>query len=79
MKKVENIWWHTVLIDTLKAETNNCVLNPSIQWKPVECSEQSCCSCMPWLTEDKSGCLILCALFVLFVVKDANKNGITAL
>ena len=43
MKKVRNIRWHTVLIDTPKTETSNFVLNPSLQWKPVECSEQ-CCS-----------------------------------
>ena len=40
MKKVRNIRWHTVLIDTLKTETSNFVLNPSLHWKPVECSEQ---------------------------------------
>ena len=28
MKKVRNIRWHTVLIDTLKTETSNLVLNP---------------------------------------------------
>ena len=37
MKKVRNIRWHTVLIDTLKTETSNFVLNPSLHWKPVEC------------------------------------------
>ena len=31
----------TFLIDTLKTETNNFVLNPNLHWKPVECSEQS--------------------------------------
>ena len=41
MKKVRNIRWHTVLTETLKTEINNFVLNPSIPWKPVECSEQS--------------------------------------
>ena len=30
MKKVRNIRWHTVLIDTLKTETSNFVLNPSL-------------------------------------------------
>ena len=25
--------------DTLKTETSNFVLNPSLHWKPVECSE----------------------------------------
>ena len=40
MKKVRNIRWHTVLIDTLKTETINFVLNPSLHWKAVECSEQ---------------------------------------
>ena len=39
MKKVRNIWWHTVLIDTLKTETSNFVLNSGLHWKPVECSE----------------------------------------
>ena len=38
MKKVRNIRWHTVLIDTLKIETSNFVLNPSLHWKAVECS-----------------------------------------
>ena len=46
MKKVRNIRWHTVLIDTLKTETSNFVLNPSLHRKPVECSEQCCCICM---------------------------------
>ena len=41
MKKVRNIRWHTVLIDTLKTETSNFVLNPSLHWKPVECSQQT--------------------------------------
>ena len=35
MKKVRNIRWHTVLIDTLKTETSNFVLNPCLHWKPV--------------------------------------------
>ena len=39
--------------NTLKTETSNIVLNPSLHWKPVECSEQCCCTCMPGLTEDK--------------------------
>ena len=29
MKKVRNIRWHTVLIDTLKTETSSFVLNPT--------------------------------------------------
>ena len=40
MKKVRKTWWHTVLIDTLKTETSNFALDPSLYWKPVECSEQ---------------------------------------
>ena len=64
MKKVRNIKLHTVLIDTLKTETSNFVLNPSLHWKPVETSEQCCCTCMPGLMEDKSGCMILYALVV---------------
>ena len=32
MKKIRNIKWHTVLIDTLKSETSNFVLNPSLHW-----------------------------------------------
>ena len=62
IQKVRNIWWYTVLIDTLKAETSNFVLNPSLHWKPVECSVQCCCICMSGLIEDKSGCMILYAL-----------------
>ena len=48
MQKVRNIIWrHAVLIDTLKTETSNFVLNPSLHWKPVGCSEQCCCtSCL---------------------------------
>ena len=61
MKKVRIIRWHTVLIDSLKTETSNFVLNPSLHWKPVECSQQCCCTCMPRLTKDKSGCMIVCA------------------
>ena len=55
--KVINIRWRTVLIDTLKTETSNFVLNPSRHWKPVKCSEQCCCPCMPGPTKDKSGCM----------------------
>ena len=78
MKKVRNIRWHTVLIDTLKTETSNFVLNPSPHWKPVECSEQCCCTCMPGLTEDKSGCMIVHALKIFqFVVRAINKNIIS--
>ena len=47
MKKVRNIKWHTGLIDILKTETSNFVLNPSLHWKPVECSGQCCGPCMP--------------------------------
>ena len=43
MKKVRNKSWHAVLIDALKTETSNFVLNPSLHFKPVEGSEQSCC------------------------------------
>ena len=53
MKKVRNIRWHTVLIDTLKTETSNFVLNPSLHWKPVECSQECCCTFMLGLTKDK--------------------------
>ena len=77
-KKARNIRWHTVLIDTLKAETSNFVLNPSLHWKPVECSQQCCCTCMPGLTKDKSGCTILYALkLVQFVVRETSKERIT--
>ena len=51
------------------------VLNPSLHWKPVECSEQCCCTCMPGLMEDKSGCKILYALkLIQFVVRDTSKK-----
>ena len=71
--KVENI-----LIDTLKTETSNFVLNPSLRWKPVDCSEQCCCTCMPGRTEDKSGCMILYALkFIQFVVTYTSKKRTT--
>ena len=78
MKKVRNIRWHTVLIDTLKTETSNFVLNASLHWKSLECSEQYCCTCMPRLTEDKLGCMILYALkLIQFVVRDTRKRRIT--
>ena len=78
MKKVRNIRWHTALIDTLKTETSSFILNPSFNWKPVECSEQCCCTCMPGLTEDKSGCMILYApKLIQFVVRDTSKKKIT--
>ena len=32
MKKVRNIRWHTVLMDTLKTETSNFVQNPSLHF-----------------------------------------------
>ena len=75
MKKVRNIWWHTVVIDTLKTETSNFVMNPSLLWKPVECSKQCCSICMRGLTEDKSGCMLLYALkLIQFVVRDTSKK-----
>ena len=78
MKKVRNIRWHIVLIDTLKTETSNFVPNPSLHWKPVECSEQCFCICVPGLTEDKSGCMILYALkLIQFVVRNTSKERIT--
>ena len=78
MKKVRNIRWHTVLIDTLKKETSNFVLNPYLHWEPVEYSEQCCCTCMPGLTEVKSGCMILYVLkLIQFVVRDTSKNRLT--
>ena len=78
MKKVRIIRWHTVLIDTLKTETINIVLNPSIHWKPVDCSQQCCCTCMPGLTMDKSGCMILYELKrIQFVVRKTGKERIT--
>ena len=78
MKKVRNIRWHTVLIDTLKTETSNFALTPSLHWKPVECFEQCCRTCMPGLTEDKSGCMILYALkLIQFVVRNTSKERIT--
>ena len=77
MKKVRNIRWHTFLIDTLKTETSNFLLNPSLHWKPVECSEQCCCICMPGLTEDKSSYMILYVLMLIqFVVRDTSKKRI---
>ena len=78
MKKARNVRWHTVLIDTLKTETSNFVLKPSLHWKPVECSRQCCCTCMPELTKDKSGCMISYALkFIQFVVREISKERIT--
>ena len=78
MKKVRNIGWHTVLIDTLKTETSKFALNPSLHLKPVECSQQCCCTCIPGLTEDKSGCMILYTLkLIQFVVRDTSKKRIT--
>ena len=66
------------MIYSLKTETSNFALNNSLHLKPVECSEQGCRACMPGITEDKSGCMVLCALkFVQFVVRDTNKKRIT--
>ena len=78
MQKIRNVWWHEVLIYSLKTETSNFALNNSLHLKPVECSEQGCRACMPGLTEDKSGCMVLCALkFMQFVVRDTNKKRFT--
>ena len=78
MKKVRKIRWHTVLIDTLKTETSNFVLNPSLHWKPVKCCEQCCSICMPGFSEDKPGCMILHALkLIQFVVRETSKERIT--
>ena len=80
MKKVRNIRWHTVLINRLKTETSYFVLDPSLHWKPVECSQQCCCACMPGLTEDKSSCMALYVLkLIQFVVWDTSKTGNTVL
>ena len=75
MKKIRNIRWHTVLIDTLKTETSNFVLNPSLHWKPVECSQQCCCTCMPGLTKDKSGCMIFVCAEVYLVCCQGDQQG----
>ena len=76
--KVRNIWWYTVLIDTLETETSNFVLNPSLHWKPVECSGKCNCTCNPGLAEDRSGCMTLYALkLIQFVVRDTSKKRIT--
>ena len=65
------------LIGTLKTETSNFVPNPSLHWKPVECSEQYCCTCMLGLTEDKSGCMTLYVpKLIQFVVGDTSKKRI---
>ena len=73
-----SIWWHAVLKNTLETETSNFVLNPSLHWKPVACSEQCCSTCVPGFTEDKSGCMILYALkLIQFIVRDASKKRIT--
>ena len=75
MKKVRNIWRHTVLIDALKTETSNFVLNRSLHWNPAECSQQCCCTCMPEVTEHKSGYMILYALkLIQLVVRDTSKK-----
>ena len=39
----------------------------------MECSEESCCTHMPGLTEDKSGCMVLYALMrIKFVVRETS-------
>ena len=46
MKTVRNIRWHTVLIDTLKTETSNFVLNPSFtgsQWSVLSSAVALAC------------------------------------
>ena len=79
MKTVGNLRWHTVLVDTLQTETSNFVLDPSLHWKLVPCSEQCCFTCMPGLAEDKSCCMILYELkLIKFVVRDTSKKSITA-
>ena len=78
MQKIRNIWWRAVLIDTLKTETSNFVLNSRLHFKPVGCSKQCCCTCMPGLTEDKSGFMILFELkLIQFAVRDTIKKRIT--
>ena len=60
-----------------ETETSNFVLHSSPRWKPVECSEQRCCTCMSGLTEGKSGCMILNALkLIQFVVRDTSETRI---
>ena len=74
MKRIRNTWWHTVPIDTPKIQTNNFEWNPSLQWEPEHCY----CTCMPGLTENKSGCMIFYALkLIQLVVRDTSKKRIT--
>ena len=54
MKKVRNIRWHTVLIDTPKTETSNFVLNPSLHWKPVRIIAR-CDARVALLTRERAG------------------------
>ena len=76
--KIRNTWLYAVLSDKMKTKKSNYVLNPSLHWKPVQCSKQCCCSCMAELTEDKLGIMILYALkFVQFIVRDTSKKRIT--
>ena len=50
------------MAETLKTKANSFVLDPGCNWKPVECSKLSCCTCIPRLTEHNSGSMIfLCA------------------
>ena len=45
------------------------------QWSVLS---SAVCTCMPGLTEDKSGCMILYALkLIQFVVRDTSKDRIT--
>ena len=75
MKKVRNIRWHTVLIDTLKTETSKFVLNPSLHWKLVDRSQECCCTFMLGLTKDKSGCMIFVCAEAYSVCCQGDQQG----
>ena len=71
MKKVRKIRWHGVMTETLKAKTSNFVLDPGFNWKPVERSDQCCCTQIPGFTKDNSSSMILYTLgFIQFVFRE---------
>ena len=39
-RRSEKVRWRGDVIETLKAQASNFVLDPRLNWKPVECSKQ---------------------------------------
>lgn len=80
MEKVRQVGGHTGVMETSVAESNDFVLDSSLNRKPVKCSEKRCCALTSGLAKNESGCMILNSLkFVEFVVRKASQERVTVI